>query len=279
MQCKRRCLTRIYHEENCNIWKPNHLRITDSNLESILMHTTLDHYKALLADIYTWMAGGPTVALESSRALFKQCGITGHPRGVAVDLGCGPGFQSLTLAELSYEVLAVDNCPAFLESLRKAAPDSRITTVCDDLLNFRRHMSSPAQLAICLGDTLTHLSSLDEVSQLLSEAHAALADNGILILTLRDYGNEPAGTRRFIPARSDDTRILTCCLQFFESDLEVTDLLYNREPSGWAMNVSSYRKIKISIPWLVQELESRGFRARRDDLKSGMVCIVAQKIR
>lgn len=249
-----------------------------SNLESILMHTTLDHYNALLADIYAWMAGGPAVALESSRALLKQCDITGHPRGVAVDFGCGPGFQSLALAELSYEVLAVDNCPAFVESLRKTAPDLRIATVCDDILNFQCHMSSPAQLAVCLGDTLAHLSSLDEVSQLLSAAHAALAESGILILTLRDYGNEPVGTRRFIPVRSDDTRILTCCLQFFENDLEVTDLLYNRESSGWVMNVGSYRKIRISIPWLVQELDSRGFHTKRDDLKSGMVCIVAQKI-
>lgn len=241
------------------------------------MQSSPEHYDALLADIYTWMVGGPQAASAASQTLFEHCGVAGHPHGVAIDLGCGPGFQSLALAKLGYKVLAVDNCAAFLKPLEAMASHLQITPIQDDLLNFERHIQSPVQLVACLGDTLTHLSSLDEVARLLSSIQTVLDDSGTVVLTLRDYTNEPPATQRFIPVRSDDTRILTCHLQFFDSDIEVTDLLYTREPSGWTMSTSSYRKIRVPISWLVNELESRGFQIRRETLASGMICIVGSK--
>lgn len=42
--------------------------------------------------------------------------------GRVLDVGCGPGWETATLADLGYEVVGVDLTPAFLEIAREEAP-------------------------------------------------------------------------------------------------------------------------------------------------------------
>ncbi len=74
------------------------------------MNNAKEHYNQHLGAIYSWMAGDANVALERNRRLFHQLGLDTAPKGLAIDLGCGTGFQSIPLAELGYSVLAVDSC-------------------------------------------------------------------------------------------------------------------------------------------------------------------------
>jgi SAM-dependent methyltransferase len=176
--------------------------------------TAKEHYDRQLAAVYSWMAGGPEAAIERNREFFSRIGLGGAPRGLAVDLGAGAGFQSVPLAELSFTVVAVDFSPQLLAELRGRAVGLPVRTVDDDLLHFDRHVDGPAQLVVCMGDTLTHLESRDAVESLLSRAGRVLGEGGLLILTFRDYvSGEPRGARRFIPVRGDDTKILTCFLE------------------------------------------------------------------
>jgi predicted RNA methylase len=68
------------------------------------MTAAADHYDRLLAAHYTWMLGGDITALATDQAhLLSDLGVRAGLRGaLAVDLGCGPGTQSLALAELGF---------------------------------------------------------------------------------------------------------------------------------------------------------------------------------
>ncbi|MFG2982160.1 hypothetical protein ACGFYQ_13025 [Streptomyces sp. NPDC048258] len=69
------------------------------------MATATDHYEDLLADQYTWMLGGDIAPLaQEQAALLRGLGISpdGPPGDTAIDLGCGPGAQSLALAGLGF---------------------------------------------------------------------------------------------------------------------------------------------------------------------------------
>jgi len=55
------------------------------------------------------------------RAL-KRNGITG---GLVIDLGCGSGRWARELNQAGYEVLGVDQSPAFIRLARRIAPRSR----------------------------------------------------------------------------------------------------------------------------------------------------------
>lgn len=242
------------------------------------MTTPKDHYDQQLAPVYSWMFGTPEAAIQRNRNLLNQLGIAAATQEFAIDLGAGSGFQSIPLAELGYSVLAIDFCEALLRELSDRASDLAIRPVQDDLLNFTHYVDQPVQLIVCMGDTLTHLASLDAVQDLLAKVAQALAQAGKLVLTFRDYVTvEPQGTQRFIPVRSDDSTILTCFLEYYPDRVEVHDLLYRKQGDQWVLQASSYPKLRLDRTELRHQLETVGLQVVRDEMHNGMVCIVAEK--
>lgn len=242
------------------------------------MKKVKEHYDQQLAAIYSWMSGGSEAAIERNRLLFRQLGVEKVTRGLAVDLGAGAGFQSVPLAELGFSVVALDFSQQLLAELRERADGLPIRTVQDDLLNFERHTDEQARLIVCMGDTLTHLESKDSVQSLLSSVGRALDRGGMLVLTFRDYVSaELHGPDRFIPVRSDESKILTCFVEYKGDVVEVHDLLYRKEGSAWKLNVSSYPKLRLDKDWVSGRLAEAGLRLIRNDVAQGMVIIIAGK--
>jgi 2-polyprenyl-3-methyl-5-hydroxy-6-metoxy-1,4-benzoquinol methylase len=126
------------------------------------MNTAKDHYDRQLASVYSWMAGTPEAAINRNHDFLRQLKID-MPRGVAIDLGAGSGFQSIPLAKLGFSVVAIDFCESLLAELSNFAGNLPIRTIHDDILNFDRYVEEPTQLIVCMGDTLTHLDSLNSV--------------------------------------------------------------------------------------------------------------------
>ncbi|MBD1874879.1 methyltransferase domain-containing protein [Nodosilinea sp. FACHB-131] len=243
------------------------------------MNTAKEHYDQQIASVYSWMAGAPETVLKLNHDLFCQLGLDSTPRGLAIDLGAGSGFQSIPLAELGFSVVAVDFCAALLSELSARAKYLPVRTVHDDILNFSKHVEEQAQVIVCMGDTLTHLESLSSVQSLLLNVKRALVKDGKLILTFRDYAStELSGTQRFIPVRSDESTILTCFLEYHEDFVEVYDLLYRKDGEQWILNVSSYPKLRINKNWIFDQLQKEGFQVVRNETINGMICVAAQKI-
>jgi len=242
------------------------------------MNTAKDHYNQQLAAVYSWMSGNPAAAIERNHALFCQFAIGSTPRGLAVDLGAGSGFQSIPLAELGFSVVAIDFCYALLSELRDRAKHLSIRTVHDDLLNFSQHIQEQAQLIVCMGDTLTHLESLSAVDSLLLDIERSLLENGMLILSFRDYVSaELHGTQRFIPVRSDESTILTCFLEYQDNTVAVHDLLYQKQGDLWSFSASAYQKLRLDPHWLCDRLSEIGLKVIQNEMINGMVCIIAKK--
>lgn len=242
------------------------------------MNTVQFHYDEHLAPIYSWMFGSSEATIEQNRQLLHQLIIDETPQGLAVDLGAGSGFQSIPLAELGFSVIAVDLCAALLNELSDRAKNLPIRTIHDDILNFSKYTKEQPQIIVCMGDTLTHLESLNSVESLLSSLGNTLAKDGKFIVTFRDYVSvESHGTKHFIPVRSDESKILTCFLEYHETIVEVYDLLHQKRGYEWVLNVSSYRKLRIDKNWLCSQLEKVGLQVVNNEVINGMICIVAQK--
>jgi hypothetical protein len=97
------------------------------------------------------------------------------------------------------------------------------------------------------------------VADLCRSAWQALVPGGRFIVTFRDLSNELTGLDRFIPVRSDDDRIFTCFLEYEPETVKVHDLVYSREPTGWNLEKSWYRKLRLSPAQVVEMIEAAGF--------------------
>lgn len=243
------------------------------------MSDVAKHYETLLARHYSWMVGTAFDAkVAEQQALLEELGVKGN--GLAIDLGSGPGYQSVALARLGFSpVRAVDGSEMLLSELAGHAKGLAVETVHADIRALKSFAAPESAAAIvCMGDTLTHLQNLEDVSQLLADAHRALEQGGVLALTFRDLSIERTGLDRFLPIRADADRIMTCVLEFETDHVVINDLIYVREGDSWSLNKSSFRKIRLGVADVLADLRLLGFKVQvNKPLANGMQAIAAVK--
>jgi 2-polyprenyl-3-methyl-5-hydroxy-6-metoxy-1,4-benzoquinol methylase len=122
------------------------------------MATVREHYDALLAEHYSRMFGDFETKVAEQRALLERLGVGAPAPGtLAVDLGCGSGFQSVALARLGYRVLAIDFSRRLLDELTDRTRGLPVEALAGDIRDVARLVSSSIEVAVCMGDTLAHL--------------------------------------------------------------------------------------------------------------------------
>lgn len=240
--------------------------------------TTIEHYEHHLGPVYPWMAGGADAAFDTARRELRAAGLAIAPGTRVVDLGAGFGMHAIPLARDGADVVAIDASPLLLRTLDELRGDTPVRTVCDDLLAFPTHVTAPPDLLLCMGDTLTHLADDAAVSTLIDRAAAAIAPGGHFVVSLRDYTVPLAGDRRFIPVRSDETRLLTCFLEYGPTTVTVHDILHERAADGWSTRVSHYTKLRLDLDDLAARMRRAGFEVRRDTGVGGMARLVARRL-
>ncbi|MCT2594422.1 class I SAM-dependent methyltransferase [Streptomyces sp. N2-109] len=241
------------------------------------MTNAVDHYDLLLAEHFSWMLGDdiPGSATQQARLLRDLGVIPVSPNGTeatAVDLGCGPGTQTLALTALGFtRVLAVDTNAALLEELTAhtngdPAATAAVRTVHADLRTALPQLTEPGTVdaVVCMGDTLTHLPARSDVTAVLEDAATALAPGGNLVITYRDLTRPLEGTDRFLPVRSTENKLITCFLEYADEEtVTVHDLVHLRSGNGWEMHAGSYPKLRLGTDWLEGQCRSAGLTVRR----------------
>jgi len=250
----------------------------------IRMSTVNGHYQNLLSKHYTWMFGlsFDEKVKEQKELLLATTGSfkNGTGNGLAVDLGSGSGFQTIALAELGFSpVIAIDTSAELLEELRSHAAGYSIQAAQTDLRDLPVILpAGGVTVAVCMGDTLTHLPSKNDVRTLFKAAFDALRPGGLFIITYRDLTMELKGNDRFLPIRSHNDRIMTCFLEYTDAETVVVhDLVHTRDRNNWTLNKSSYRKLRLGSEWIAQELSAAGFVLEFQGSAGRLLEIVARK--
>lgn len=208
---------------------------------------------------------------------FKSHAIHPHENRVAIDLGCGNGIQSIALAKLGFNVIAIDFNQQLLSELHKHIDNLPITIHETDILNFEDRIENQVELICCMGDTISHFSSVEEIRMIIKTIYSKLTDSGKVVLSFRDYSVALNGENRFIPVKSDDHQILTCFLEYSDDKVNVTDLLYVKENGKWIQKVSSYQKVRTSESKLKEILFTQGFKIESCEIINRLVYIIVSK--
>ena len=201
-----------------------------------------------------------------------------HGDSVAVDLGCGSGFQSIALARLGFKVLAIDFSRRLLDELSERACGLSVAALRGDIRDVAALAPSGVEVVACMGDTLSHLEHLEDLDRVFEGSASRLTVGGRLILTFRDLGGELRELDRFIPLCRSDDLIMVCFLEYETLTVKVHDLIWVREPDGWQFRKGVYRKLRLAPAVVVDRLETAGFAVARHEAPAGMVALVGTLI-
>ncbi len=241
------------------------------------MATVSEHYDKVLSDVYSWMFGGVTIAIQRNIEFFNKHHLSPNGSGVAIDLGAGCGFQSIPLAKAGYSVTAIDIDAKLLNELNNNCGELQINTVQDDLENFDLNTKKGVELIVCMTDTIVHLESKEKVISVFDKVFQALENEGKFVLTFRDLTHELEDLDRFMQVKSDENTIFTCFLEYEPDTVKVHDIIYKKITGRWELVKSFYRKLRLSERWIAEQLSNCGLKKIESSIENGFVTVFASK--
>ncbi|PYM69587.1 MAG: class I SAM-dependent methyltransferase, partial [Candidatus Rokuibacteriota bacterium] len=163
------------------------------------MASVRDHYDTVLSEHYSRMFGDFEAKVAEQHALLERLGVApGRRAATAMDLGCGSGFQSVALARLGFQVLAIDFSQRLLAELRDRARGLPVEAIAGDIRDVATLVPTAVELAVCMGDTLSHLEFEADLTRVFDGVAARLVAGGRLVLTFRDLSGELCDLDRVI---------------------------------------------------------------------------------
>lgn len=236
-----------------------------------------EHYDHHLGNFYSWMIGDFQIKQSEQEDFFKQNNILPFDAGIAVDLGCGHGLQAISLANLGFQVEAVDFNAQLIEELNKNAAEASIRSHLHELLEFMQSFDYSADVITCMGDTVTHLSDRASIEALIKAASEKLVHRGKFIVSFRDLTKELKGEQRFFLVQHDEERLHTCFLEYFPDHVKVYDILNYWEKGKWKQTVSWYPKLRINQEEVNTLLVKHSFDIVHSEMRNNMIYLIAEK--
>ncbi|HEY4210932.1 MAG TPA: class I SAM-dependent methyltransferase [Steroidobacteraceae bacterium] len=236
------------------------------------------HYKTVLSARYTWMLGGLDQCLRSGRDLLASVGLPDPRGGTLLDLGCGPGYHARVLAESGSRVVAVDNSSELLRELEEVCSGLPVLLVQAEITNVARYATQgPYSAVLCLGDTLTHLDSLDTVTRLFGEWRRLLVPGGMLVLEFREQPRDLQGQDAVLTLRAERDRIMQCVLHFEPERVWITDVVHEWRAGRWEVHKSTYPKLRLRADWVLEKATEAGLSVKKDEARSGRRVLVLSR--
>lgn len=132
------------------------------------------------------------------RSIFRDKGIMR-----VLDAACGAGTQAIPLAQLGYEVVAVDPSAGMLRKALRTATKrglrDQIQFVRSDFAHLGRAVDGPFDALVCKGNSLPHLLTDAEIEGTLQTFYNLLRPGGVLVVGLRDFEALLEHRPRFLP--------------------------------------------------------------------------------
>jgi len=116
-----------------------------------------------------------------------------------LDLGCGTGEHARFLAEQGFEVVGVDASDTMLDRAREGGLPPTVQLVQGDLAHVEAVVTGKFGGAICLGNTLVHITSAPVLADLLRGIRKVLLPGAPLIIQILNYERLVLTGQRCLP--------------------------------------------------------------------------------
>ncbi|MEW5983110.1 MAG: class I SAM-dependent methyltransferase [Acidobacteriota bacterium] len=118
---------------------------------------------------------------------FLQKPFSSAPSRRVLDLGCGTGEHARFFAEHGFEVVGVDVSETMLSRARESGVPRGVTYIEGDLAHVERVVHGPFGAAVCLGNTLTHITSREALVDLFEGVRSVLLPGAPFVVQILNY--------------------------------------------------------------------------------------------
>jgi len=130
---------------------------------------------------------------------FLEKAFATLPSRRVLDLGCGTGEHARFLAEKGFEVVGVDVSDTMLARAREDDVPKGVTFIQGDLAHVDSVVSGQFGGAICLGNTLVHITKYDTLVELLRGVRKVLLPGAPLVVQVLNYERLVHDGQRCLP--------------------------------------------------------------------------------
>ena len=131
--------------------------------------------------------------------IFRECLATS-----ILDLGCGSGGHSLYWGGMGMNVVGVDSAAAMIQHAEALAEQSELDIEFHTLpvTNFAQRIQQQFDSVVCVGNTLPHLLTAEDVLKCFHETIASLKPSGAAIFHCLNYQRILDVKKRDLPVKS-----------------------------------------------------------------------------
>ncbi|MCY6370732.1 class I SAM-dependent methyltransferase [Clostridium ganghwense] len=105
-----------------------------------------------------------------------------------IDLACGTGIYSIALGELGHEVTGIDLDEKMIEKAKYKKGDLNIDFIRYDMTKIKdKFEESKYNRIFCIGNSLVHLNTKEEIKSLINDMYGLLNSNGSIVIQTINY--------------------------------------------------------------------------------------------
>ena len=153
----------------------------------------------ILAPWYDQLFPTDPAAASLLTALLRRGQTSGPGQETLLDLGCGTGSLVTELCRRGENAWGTDRSSEMIAAGRQRDPRWAARLSVAAMEAAAAHKEAPFALVSCLGNTLAHLSSHDEVRRFVAGLPTAVYPQGAVVLQFVDVSALAVGTSRRLP--------------------------------------------------------------------------------
>lgn len=204
---------------------------------------------------------------------FLQRFLEAGPSRRILDLGCGTGEHARFLAGRGFEVIGIDRSPRMIARACDRPLPGNLEFLEGDLGEIDQLTSGTFGGALCVGNTLPHLTSEEDLTRFLGALRRRLEPPAAIVVQILNYDRIVSTNQRFLPLnfRDDDDgeivflRLMTHhpdgMVSFFPSTLRL------RPDADPPLHIESSRRVELK-GWRVDELKAAFSQSGFNDIEA-----------
>ncbi|MEW5818357.1 MAG: class I SAM-dependent methyltransferase [Spirochaetota bacterium] len=178
---------------------------------------------------------------------FIQRTLKRHNARSVLDAACGTGWHAIALEQKGYLAAGCDASPEMIERARQNAAQSRVN-VRFEVAGFTQLDKFPETFdtILCLGNSLPHLLSQEELVEAMQHMRAKLNSGGVVILHNLNYDLRLKTKPRFFAANGNADTLVWRLADYGPEFITFHTALFERRPKegdqggpSWTVQVNS----------------------------------------